>query len=143
MNRVLVVFFFWLMWPNFVTADPLPGPIPAEVIKVIDGDTIKVRAQIWVDQTVEISVRLRGIDAPELYRPKCAAEKSLARTVKASVSAASPVGSHVSLIDVTRDKYGGRVVASVVTSDGETLAARLLSQGQAIADGARKPWCGV
>lgn len=126
-----------------IHADPLPGPIPAEVIKIVDGDTVKVRAHIWVDQTVEISVRLRGIDAPELYRPKCAAEKALARTAKASVAASSPVGSTVTLSDITRDKYGGRVVASVTTSDGETLAARLLAQGQAIEMGAPKPWCGV
>ncbi|MEM9939457.1 MAG: thermonuclease family protein [Pseudomonadota bacterium] len=124
-------------------ADQLPGPIPAEVIKIVDGDTIKVRATIWVDQTVEVSVRLRGVDAPELYRPKCAAEKSLARLAKDSVAASAPLGSRVTLTGVTRDKYGGRVVASVVTSDGETLAARLLAQGQAIAMGSTKPWCGV
>ncbi|MDJ0921407.1 MAG: thermonuclease family protein [Henriciella sp.] len=124
-------------------ADQLPGPVPAEVIKIVDGDTIKVRATIWVDQTVEVSVRLRGVDAPELYRPKCAAEKSLARLAKASVAASAPLGSQVTLTGITRDKYGGRVVATVVTSDGETLAARLLAQGQAIAMGTRKPWCGV
>jgi endonuclease YncB( thermonuclease family) len=36
-------------------SDPLSGPIDAEVIKVVDGDTIKVRANIWVDQTVIVS----------------------------------------------------------------------------------------
>lgn len=141
--RVLVVFpaIFLTILP--VQADRLPGPIPAEVIKMIDGDTIKVRATIWVDQTVVVSVRLRGIDAPELFRPKCQAEKTLARTAKASVAASSPVGSMVTLSNVTRDKYGGRVVASVTTSDGETLAARLLAQGQAIVMGTEKPWCAV
>lgn len=141
MNHVLVAILFGLFCPAIAFADNLPGPIPAEVIKVVDGDTVNVRARIWVDQTVEISVRLRGIDAPELYRPKCTAEKLLAKSAKASVAAASPVGSEVTLIDIERDKYGGRVIASVVTSDGETLAARLLSQGQAIAYGAQKPWC--
>lgn len=143
MFRALVVFLGLNCLCLTAEADALPGPIPAEIIKIVDGDTVKVRAQIWVDQTVEISVRLRGIDAPELYRPKCTAEKALARTAKASVAATSPVGSQVMLRDITRDKYGGRVVASVVTADGETLAARLLSQGQAIAIGTPKPWCGV
>ena len=122
-------------------SDPLPGPIDAEVIKVVDGDTIKVRANIWVDQTVIVSVRLRGVDAPELYRPKCPAEKELARTAKAAVNASTPVGSTVRLTQITRDKYGGRVVAYVQTNDGETLGARLVAQGQAIAMGAEKPWC--
>lgn len=143
MFRSLVVFLILNLSGLNAAADSLPGPIPAEVIKIVDGDTIKVRAMIWLDQTVEVSVRLRGVDAPELYRPKCAAEKTLARLAKASVAASAPLGSEVTLTGITRDKYGGRVVASVVTSDGETLAARLLAQGQAIAMGSAKPWCGV
>ncbi|MEO1643465.1 MAG: thermonuclease family protein [Pseudomonadota bacterium] len=123
--------------------ETLPGPIEAEVIRIVDGDTIKVRATIWVDQTVEVSVRLRGIDAPEIYRPKCEAEKALARTAKQLVAAAAPVGSQVLISDISRDKYGGRVVANILISDGETLAERLLAQDQAIPDGAPKPWCGA
>jgi len=143
MFRFMVVFLWLSIFPLLVRADGLPGPIPAEVIKIVDGDTIKVRATIWVDQTVEVSVRLRGMDAPELFRPKCPAEKALARIAKASVAASSPVSSLVTLTNITRDKYGGRVVASVVISDGETLAARLLAQGQAIVMGAQKPWCSL
>ncbi len=144
MFRALVAFLiFPLVSPGLGHADPLPGPIPAEVIKIIDGDTIKVRASIWIDQSVIVSVRLRGIDAPELFRPKCQAERQLARNAKASVAASSPVGSIVTLSEITRDKYGGRVVASVTTANGETLAARLLAQGQAIMIGSKKPWCPV
>jgi len=143
MFRVLVAFVSLTLFPAPVQAEDLPGPVSAEVIKVIDGDTIKVRATIWLDQTIIVSVRLRGIDAPELFRPKCPAEKTLARSAKASVASSSPVGSHVTLSQISRDKYGGRVVASVTTPDGETLAERLLAQGQAIAMGAEKPWCPV
>mgnify|MGYP001996263084 CR=1 FL=1 len=45
-------------------ADTLPGPIQAEVIRVIDGDTIEVRAEIWLGQYIETNVRLAGMDAP-------------------------------------------------------------------------------
>lgn len=124
-------------------ADRLPGPIPAEVIRVVDGDTIKVRAMIWVDQTVEVSVRLRGIDAPELFRPKCSAEKSLGYSAKQAVSHVAPVGSQITLSEVTRDKYGGRVVATVGIGAGKTLGGYLLANGQAIVMGDKKPWCGV
>jgi endonuclease YncB( thermonuclease family) len=141
MFRPLVAFCFGFVPICTASADDLAGPISAEVLKIVDGDTIKVRATIWVDQTVEVSVRLRGIDAPELYRPKCDAEKRLARIAKASVSTTSPVGSIVQLSNIKRDKYGGRVIASVSTDDGETLASRLLAQGNAIAYGAPKPWC--
>lgn len=141
MVRALVALLAVLGLPLTGYCDPLPGPIDAEVIKVVDGDTIKVRANIWVDQTVIVSVRLRGVDAPELYRPKCKTEKILARSAKASVNASTPVGSTVRLTQITRDKYGGRVVAYVQTNDGENLGARLIAQGQAIAMGGEKPWC--
>lgn len=141
MFRLLVVFLFVALTTPAAKPDRLPGPIPAEVVRVVDGDTIRVKAKIWVDQTVEVSVRLRGIDAPEIFRPKCEAEKTLARTAKASVAAAAPVGSQVTITEITRDKYGGRVVANVIVNDGETLADRLLAQGQAIPEGVTKPWC--
>ncbi|MEM7765950.1 MAG: thermonuclease family protein [Pseudomonadota bacterium] len=125
--------------PAALADAPLPGPIPADVIRVVDGDTIKVRAQIWVDQSVEVSVRLAGIDAPEIYRPRCEAEKAPARAAKAAVAA--QVGERVFLRDIRMGKYAGRVVADTILSDGESLSARLLAQGHAIPDGADKPWC--
>ncbi|MEZ5921166.1 MAG: hypothetical protein R3C60_07395 [Parvularculaceae bacterium] len=60
-------------------ASDLPGPVPARVERVVDGDTVRVAAEIWVDQTVSISVRLKDVDAPELFRPKCPAEKARKR----------------------------------------------------------------
>lgn len=117
----------------------LPGPVPADVIRVVDGDTIKVRARIWVDQSVEVSVRLAGIDAPEIFRPRCDAEKAPGRAAKAAVAA--QVGETVYLRDIRNGKYAGRVVADAILTDGESLSARLLAQGHAIPDGAEKPWC--
>ncbi len=49
------------------------------------GGTVKMRAYIWVDQELIVSVRVAGIDAPELFRPKCAAEKLKASAAKAFV----------------------------------------------------------
>ncbi len=125
--------------PATLAEGALPGPIPADVVRVVDGDTIKVRARIWVDQSVEVSVRLAGIDAPEIFRPKCDAEKEPARAAKAAIVA--QVGNTVQLRDVRNGKYAGRVVADAILSDGESLSARLLAQGHAIPDGAEKPWC--
>lgn len=117
----------------------LPGPVPADVIRVVDGDTLKVRARIWVDQSVEVSVRLAGIDAPEIFRPRCDAEKAPGRAAKAAVAA--QVGETVYLRDIRNGKYAGRVVADAILSDGESLSARLVAQGHAIPDGVEKPWC--
>jgi micrococcal nuclease len=57
--------------------EELPGPIPAKIVSVYDGDTITVRAHIWLGQAVETKVRLDGIDTPEI-NGKCDAEKTLA-----------------------------------------------------------------
>ena len=53
-----------LVWVG--SGETLPGPIPAEVLKVVDGDTLEVEARIWLGQGVQVSVRLRGVDTPEL-----------------------------------------------------------------------------
>ena len=29
---------------------PIPGPVPAHVLHVVDGDTVRVRAHIWLGQ---------------------------------------------------------------------------------------------
>ena len=47
--------------------DVLAGPVPAVVEDVIDGDSLKVRAHIWLGQDVAVHVRLAGVDAP--YEP--------------------------------------------------------------------------
>ncbi|WP_244483761.1 hypothetical protein [Rhizobium sp. Root482] len=44
----------------------IAGPVSAEIVRVIDGDTVLVMARPWPQQIVEVYVRLRGIDAPEL-----------------------------------------------------------------------------
>lgn len=55
---------------------------------------------------------------------------------------ASLLADNVSLIEVRRDKYGGRVVAGVRLADGEDLGARLVADGLARPyDGVRRPAC--
>lgn len=47
-------------------AEVVAGPVRADVVRVIDGDTLAVTAHIWVGQSLATSVRIRGIDTPEL-----------------------------------------------------------------------------
>ena len=122
-------------------AGPIPGPVAALVERVVDGDTVRVSAEIWVDQTVAVSVRLDGVDAPELYRPQCAAEKEKAREAKAFVEDILADGEAL-LRDVVHDKYGGRGVAKIETNPGGGVGAALNEAGLAVPYGARDPWCG-
>ena len=124
-----------------VARESLPGPVPAEVVEVIDGDTLKVRAHIWLGQAVETSVRLDGINAPEL-KGDCAAERRLAAAAKDYLARRLADGA-VSLRDITYDKYGGRVVARVDDAAGRDLAAELVAAGFALPydGGKRGTWC--
>jgi endonuclease YncB( thermonuclease family) len=120
----------------------LPGPVPAEVRRALDGDTLEVSARIWLGQQVETKVRLYGIDAPELHGD-CEEERAKARAARAWLEA-RVAGSAVRLVDVRFDKYGGRVLARVLDGEGRDVGAALVSEGLARAyDGRRRePWCG-
>lgn len=120
----------------------LPGPVPARVVRVVDGDTIQVAARIWLGQEVTTAVRVIGVDTPEL-KGKCAAEREKAQAAKAFVEKLLPAGATVLLVDVRHDKYGDRVLAKVGLKDGAYLADVLIGEGLArpYAGDSRKPWC--
>lgn len=122
-------------------SETIPGPIPATVLRIIDGDTIVVRARIWLGQNLDTQVRLDGVDAPEL-KGKCPYENRLA--VKARdfiLSLAS--GGKVSLQDIQYGKYAGRVVARVLSPGGEDFSDALLRAGlgRVYHGRRRKSWC--
>jgi micrococcal nuclease len=122
--------------------DPLPGPIPAAVLRVVDGDTLTVRARIWINQELETSVRILGIDAPEL-NGACEFERLRAKEAREFLEQRT-ANRLVVLHDISNDKYGGRVVARVTTESGEDLGAILLGEGLAHAydgRGAKAKWC--
>lgn len=123
--------------------DSLPGPIPAAVTEVIDGDTLAVRAVIWLGQEIETHVRLTGVDAPE-RRGKCSREKEMAEQARAMV-VQLVADDRVRLYDIQADKYGNRVRARVVAGDGTDIAGYLIAAGLArpYAGGTRQPWCSV
>lgn len=115
-----------------VAGETLPGPVAARVVRVIDGDTVRVRATVWLGSTVEVDVRLAGIDAPEL-RGRCAREKQLAASARAA------------LRDVRYGKFAGRVVARIMAPNGDDAADVLRAQGlaRAYGGGKRARWCGA
>lgn len=120
-------------------AGDIPGPVAAEVERVIDDDTVRVSAKIWVDQRISTAVRIYGVDAPELFRPQCEAERAAARQAKSFVEAI--IGAGVMLRDISHYKYGGRVVARLETTGGIDIGAALLDAGLAVEIGAGDPWC--
>ncbi len=64
--------------PLSTWAEPIiTGPVAAKVIKVYDGDTFTVEAYPLPGLEAKASVRVDGVDTPEI-RGKCEAEKQKA-----------------------------------------------------------------
>ena len=121
-------------------AEIVPGPIPATVLRVIDGDTVEARAEVWPDIEVTVAVRLAGIDAPELHAP-CPRERELAAAARDLLQRELRPSSTVLLTGVVHDKYAGRVTAEVWLPDGRAAAPLLIDAGLAAAYGQARDWC--
>jgi endonuclease YncB( thermonuclease family) len=115
---------------------------PAEVVRIIDGDTFEARVRVWPGLDVDTKVRLRNIDAPELHA-RCADELAKAQAARAALETILAAGG-VTISRVGIDKYGGRVDAVVATRDTADVSAALLTGGWARSyDGGRRgSWCG-
>ena len=124
------------------TRERLSGPVPAHVLRVIDGDTIEVRAKIWLGQAVETRVRIVGIDAPELSSG-CALERQLAKRAQTYLKTHIR-GGDIILTDIEYGKYAGRVIARVRLPSGTDAAQSLLAAGlvRLYDGGRRRAWCG-
>ena len=119
----------------------------AEVVRVIDGDTLDVRLDLWPGLQAVYAVRVRGIDAPELRRVGCEAERIWAQDAKAQVEKLYDVGSRIRLENVAFDAYAGRVDAKVSRWRSDRwlyLSDELIGRGLAVEwtpDMDDVPWC--
>lgn len=120
----------------------LEGPVLAQVERVVDGDTIAVKATIWPGQHIRVYVRVNGIDTPEL-RGKCPREKELAQFARRFVIDWTYSG-WVKLKNIRNGKYAGRIIADVFDREGYNLADVMLNNGLArpYSGGKRTSWCG-
>jgi endonuclease YncB( thermonuclease family) len=118
--------------------DEIAGPVSAEILRVIDGDTLLVAARPWPQQTVEVYVRIRGIDTPEMHS-KCDAVRRAAVDARQLLENLTDGSPQVQLTRISGDKYFGRILADVTLSDGRNPAQYMLGEGIAVAyDGGRK-----
>jgi endonuclease YncB( thermonuclease family) len=150
----------WLMaqqLPALLQSEPRPQPVhpavpvsqkfdprfsyPAEVMRVIDGDTFEARVRVWPGIAIDTKVRLRGIDAPELHA-RCSSEYARAQAARTALETILAEGS-VAISRVGTDKYGGRVDALASTGHTADVSAALLSGGFARSydGGKRGSWC--
>jgi endonuclease YncB( thermonuclease family) len=114
---------------------------PAEVLRILDGDTFEARVHVWPGLDITTKVRLRGIDAPEL-KGRCPEERAKAEVARTALTAILAEGA-VEISRVGLDKYGGRVDADAATRSTPDVSAALLSAGLArsYTGGRRANWC--
>jgi endonuclease YncB( thermonuclease family) len=114
---------------------------PAEVLRVLDGDTFEARVHLWPGLEVTTRVRLRGIDAPEL-KARCGEERAKAEAARDALRILLDQGD-VGVSRVTLDKYGGRVLADASTRATPDVSSALLGAGavRRYSGGQRQGWC--
>ena len=124
--------------------DRIPGPVFGVVTEVVDGDTVKVDAKPWPGTVMQVSVRLNGIDTPQI-RGRCDFEKEAAQVARRRLADLAPPGTPVRLENIAHDKYAGRVDANLFLPDGVNPAVTLLNEGlgRPYDGGTRQGWCGA
>jgi len=130
------------------TAEPMAKRLdprlsyPAEVLRIIDGDTFEARVRVWPGLDVDTKVRLRGIDAAELHA-RCDDELAKAQAARTALETILAEGA-VAVSQIGIDKYGGRVDATVSTRNTADVSTAMLNGGWARSynGGKRGSWCG-
>ncbi len=119
----------------------IKGPVAGQVVSILDGDTFTVRVGVWLGQEVETSVRILGIDTPEMHSD-CRQERSMAQTAKNELITLLKDGT-VTLYNIRNDKYAGRVLANAKTAGGTDISTHMIQKGLArpYEGKARKKWC--
>lgn len=122
------------------------GPVEADVIRTVDGDTLKLAVYAWTDELRLVDLRLRGVDTPEV-RGACSYEKDLAQAAKrftADLIAKSNnrVKLYVVGCNAAEGAGFGRCL-SYVHAGGVDISKALIDAGLARQNFGekRQPWC--
>lgn len=121
-------FLFLLLLPFSALA---LGPYDAEVVKVIDGDTVKLDVHIWIDLTQRINLRLDGVNTPEKKGkgvPEC--EKKLGQEATNFTQRWLKDVETVQISNVRKGKYAGRALGQISKNE-EDLGQALIDAGLA------------
>jgi endonuclease YncB( thermonuclease family) len=109
-----------------LSAEVVPHIFPAEIVRVIDGDTFEVRLNLGLDLIATRHVRLEGVEAPEVR----GAEREAGLVVAAAAAAWLERGA-VFVAYRSTDSFG-RVIGDILAADGTPITAFLLTENLAL-----------
>jgi endonuclease YncB( thermonuclease family) len=97
--------------------------------RIHDGDSCRALIE-YKGELITLTIRVAGIDCPEISAKRGTLERKLAQTAKERVIALID-GQIVRLKLQGYGKYGGRVIARILLLDGRDLSDVLISEGLA------------
>ena len=106
-----------------------------------DGDTCYVIAPTLPEPLQKMSVRILGIDTPEM-RAECEEEKKLALKGREFANRMFRAAEKIEFANLKWDKYGGRILADVYL-DGKLYKDEIINAGLAkpYDGGTKESWC--
>lgn len=141
---------------NAAAAPPTYYILP--MISVYDGDTIRTRWNRLPEEIRDVSIRVRGVDTPEmaaksyyesnsgrLGRAKCDAEAKKAFEAKAALIELIGDKRHIKISNVGWGSYPKRFVANIKVN-GRDVGEYMIEKGYAVYDDGKtskdnKDWC--
>lgn len=146
MVMLYIAFVVALLWVviftlNHARGDPGPlyGPYRADLVRVIDGDTIELDVYAWPQIVVRAKVRLASVDTPEV-RASRQCERDAAKRAT-DFTRRFVEGGGLIVDGILLGKYAGRVVGRV-SAYGYDLGSALLDAelAQPYNGGRRPKW---
>jgi len=119
------------------------GPYKANVLRVIDGDTVHIEVSIWPGLSQRTKLRLAGVNTPEKRgREISDCEKRAGHAATAFTRRFLKKAQSVTVSGIRPGKYAGRMLGSLHV-DGKSLEKALLDSEHArpYHGGRRQPWC--
>lgn len=140
MKKFLFLFIPILLLP--LTGYGETYPVFATTGYIFDGDTFAAHVKLENGISVSLSIRILGIDTPEIHG-ECESEIKAAFKARDKLVTLLPENSVVQLSDIKDDKYLGRIDANVKLSDGRDVGKIMLQEKLArkYTGGKRQKWC--
>jgi endonuclease YncB( thermonuclease family) len=97
------------------------GPYQAVIMIWVDGDTCYAFVDVGFNTYLFVVLRVAGLDAPEIFRPRDEAEKAHGTAALEYARKLCPEGSPVVLYTGADTQTFGRYVATITLADGTDL----------------------
>lgn len=116
-------------WPG--SLDVPYGPYRAVIERVVDGDTVHASLSLGVDEYAYRMIRLRGVNAPELFSgpPE---ERERGKAARDFLVGLLPPGTKCRLVTQRDATTFGRYVADIELEDGTDVSSALIKAGHAV-----------